>query len=276
LATVRKFVGGFDAKTLDAAYARKPRTENGKKQRRAALAKVARTYKKLQPFLQRSHKRVKPRNPKHVAAIAEYANVPKLKGLRAVPVATEFPKKFKVKVDRKGRVSATRGAGFKEVLYKFPRKPRAHVVGGKFITAGEDAIAMAEAMLPTMKPGLYVLMSNLHDIIQFTADRESLLQTLRSFVFAYEKTAADWMPYLKGFKYLARSYDAARKRLKTIETIRFEARGNRRTVQQKWEAQVKANTEFKRRMRDRKRIKAEQSAKKFGKQSRRAKLTGRR
>ncbi len=276
LAAVRDFVGGFDAKTLDGAYARKPRSENGKQQRRAALAKVARTYAKLKPFLQRSHKRVKPRNPEHVAAIADYANVPKLKNLRAVPVATEFPKKFKVSVDRKGIVTARRGKQYKEVIYKFPRKPRKYVTkGGALVTAGEDAIAMTQAMLPTMKPGLYVLMTRTQDLIPFTADRDSLLQTMREFVFRYGTHAAEWMQYLSGFKYLAASYEAARKRLKTIQTMRIEARGNRRSLQKKWEAQVAATNEFKTRMADRKRIKAEQTAKKLGRITKRARATGR-
>ncbi len=255
LAAVRQYVAGFDAKELNDLYTRKPRTAKTKAARSAKLAQISRTYNKLKPYLQRSHKRVKPRNADHVAAIAEYANVPKLKGLRAVPVATEFPKKFKVSVDRKGQVSATRGKRYKEIIYKFPRRPKPHKTkAGKFLTAGEHAIAMTEAMLPTLKPGIYVLMTRSQALIPFTADRESLLQTMRSFVFRYEKNAADFMELLVGVKWLAHTAETAMKRQAEIKAARSEAA---------------------RRRLDSKRLQNERAAKKLGRISKRARATGR-
>ena len=256
LKTVREFVGGFDAAEWAKLYAKKPRSEKGKKARAAALAKVRRTFNQLKPYIQRSYKKVKPRSARQVAAIADYANVPKIKGLRAVPVATEFPKKFKVTVDRKGQVTATRGKRYKEIIYKFPKRPRAHTPkGGKFVTAGEHAIAMTEALLPTLKPGIYVLMTRSQVLVPFTADRESLLQTMRSFVFRYEKNAADFMEQLVGVKWLAHTAETAAKRQREIRAARTEA---------------------KRRRLDVKRINAELAAKKLGKLSKRARATGRR
>lgn len=256
LKAVRQFVAGFDAKAFDDLYSRQPRTELAKKKRRAQLAKLSRTHAKLKPYLQRSYKVVRPRSARALAAVADYANVPKVKGLRAVPVATDFPKKFKVSVDRKGRVTATRGKRYKEILYKFPRGPRAHTdKDGKFLTTGEHAIAMMQAMLPTLKPGIYVLMTRTQSLVPFTADRDSLLQTLREFVFRYEKGAADFMQMLVGVKYLAHSYGGALKRQSEIKQARSEAA---------------------RRRLDARRLEYERTAKKLGRISKRARATGRR
>jgi hypothetical protein len=258
LAAVRQLVEGFDAKKWTDLYEKKPRTPATKKARARDLARLRRKYAQLKPFLQRSYKIIRPRKPEHVAAIAEYANVPKVKGLRAVPVATEFPDKFKVRVDRKGQVIATRGKRYKEVLYKFPKRPRAHTVKAgrakKFVTAGEDAIAQMQALLPKLKPGIYVLMTRSQVLVPFTADRDSLLQTLREFVFRYEKNAADFMRELVGVKWLAHSAQAAMKRQKEIKAGRTEAQ---------------------RRRQDAKRMMAERTAKKLGRISKRARATGR-
>lgn len=256
LKAVRQFVAGFDGKAWADAYTRKPRSDNGKRERAKQLAKVSRTYSKLKPYLQRSYKVIRPRKAENVAAIADYANVPKLKGLRAVPVATEFPDKFKVTVGRNGQVTATRGKRYKEVIYKFPRRPKTHELkSGKTITAGEHAIAMLEAMLPDLKPGIYVLMTRSQNLVPFTADRDSLLRIMREFVFRYEKNAADFMQLLTGVKWLAHSASAAAKRIREIKEARTEA-SRRRLVA--------------------KRINAEQTARQLGRISRRARLTGRR
>lgn len=255
VATLRKLVSGFDAATWTKLIDAKPRTAKAKKARAAKLAKVSRTYSKLKPYLQRSHKIVKPRSARQVAALAEYANVPKVKGLRAVPVATAFPKKLKVKIDRTGQVTLTRGKRYKEVLYKFPRRPKAKKVKGKFITAGEDAIAMMEALLPSLKPGLYVLQTRSQDLIPITADRDSLLREMRRFVFRYEANSPGFMEHLIGVKWLAHTAETAMKRQKEILTARSEAQLRRS---------------------DAKRERAAREARRLGKISKRARATGRR
>lgn len=255
VATLRKLVSGFDSAAWSKLYAAKPRTAKTKKKRAAALAKVSRTYAKLKPFLQRSHKIIKVRSKKKLAAIAEYANVPKVKGLRAVPVATAFPKKLRVTVDRKGQVTLTRGKRYKEVIYKFPKRPRTQKVKGKFLTAGEHAIKMLEEMLPTMKPGLYVLQSRSQDLIPVTADKDSLLRELRRFVFRYESSAPDFMQYLVGFKCLAHTAETAMKRQRELTDARTEAKRRR----------VLAGREA-----------AAREARRLGKISKRARATGRR
>ena len=254
VATLRKLVSGFDAAAWNKLYDSKPRTAKAKAVRKSKMAKVSRTFAKLKPYLQRSHKIVKARGAKKVRAIADYANVPKVKGLRAVPVATDFPKKLRVKVDRAGRVTVSRGKRYTEKVFKFPKRPRTHKVKGKLITAGEHAIKMLEQMLPTLKPGLYVLQTRTQDLIPITADRDSLLREMRRFVFRYESSAPDFMQHLVGVKWLAHSAESALKRQKEIRSARTEAARQRQ---------------------DARREAAAREARRLGKISKRARATGR-
>jgi hypothetical protein len=256
LKTVRGFVAGFDSDKWAKLYNSKPRTEATKAKKRAALAKVNRVFKQLKPFVQRSYKVVRPKNAARVAALAEYANVPKVKGLRAVPVATDMPKKLKVGFNSKNQVTLSHGAHHKEVVIKFPRRPRSHTTArGKFLTAGEDALQMTEALLPTMKAGRYVVLTRSQTLVPFSADKGQLMQLMRSFVLSYEGGAPELIRNLIGFKWLARSNKAAQDRINAILAARSEA--GRRRVDQRREQLAK-------------------EAKRLGKISKRARATGRR
>lgn len=276
LETLRKYVAGFDAKKLDGLYTRKPRTAAGVAARKKELARFNARYRQLRPYVDRAAKRVEPKGKnaaQKIEALREYAGLPKIKGLRAVPVEV-IGKSARVSVDRAGRVSIKHGR-VTEKMYRFDEKPRNGWVrasdgkrltareAGKlkkgdkrFLTAGEHAIEMLRAMLKKLpKNGQFVIVTSHHAVIPWSGDHGSIVKTLIDFVYQYEgKGVAPWlMPKILGVKQVATDMDGLFDYKREIMGMRSKAQLERK---------------------QRRRAQNEAAAFKLGKQSRRAKLTG--
>lgn len=277
LATLRQYVAGFDSKKLDALYERKPRTASGAAQKRKELARFNAKYRQLRPFLDRSIKRVTvsgKNREKKLDVLREYAGMPKIKGLRAVPMEVISPT-AKVSVDRSGRVSIKHGRAA-ETMYRFDKKPRNgwFTLDGKyltareakkvpkgqkrFLTAGEHAIEMLRAMQKSLpRNGQYVIVTSHASLIPWSGDRGSIVKTMIDFVYQYEgKGVAPWlMPKILGVKRVATSMEGLFNYKKNLKEARTKSQ--RARVEQK-------------------RAQHEKAAYKVAKQTRRGKLTGRR
>lgn len=281
LATLREYVSGFDSKKLDKLYERQPRTKSGAAEKRRELARFNARYRQLQPFLNRAAKKVEPKGrgaEKKIEALRQYAGLPKVKGLRAVPIEVTSPK-AKVDVDRQGRVYVQSGRT-KEIMYKFDAKPRnvwVRASDGKvltpkqarglkkgekrFLTAGEHAIEMLRAMVRKLpRNGQYVIVTSHASLIPWSGDRGSIVKTMIDFVYQYEgKGVAPWlMPKILGVKRVGTSMEGLFRYKRELAEARTKARRLRV---------------------DAKRAQHEKAAFKLGKgvkQTRRGRLTGRR
>lgn len=256
LAQLREYVSGFDGKAWEQLYERKPRTKAGEDKKRKELAAFNARHRQLKPFITRSAKRVAPKSAAKVEALREYAGMPKVKGLRAVPVEVVSPK-ARVKVDRKNRVTVKHGR-VTEVMYKFPKRPRNHRdSAGRYLTAGEHAIEMLRAMLKKLpKNGQFVIVTSHHSMIPWSGDHGSIVKTLVDFVYQYEgKGVAPWlMPKIQGVKRVGTSMQGLWDYKAQLKDSRSKARKER----------VEA-----------KRAQHEKAAHKLGKISKRARATGR-
>lgn len=208
----------FDAKKFDRVYKSAPRSENGKRVRRAMLQKVKRTFERVRPFVHQPHRVVKVRPGKNAARnldeLRKYAGFPILKGLRAIPVASAKPKSVRVTFDRKGRPTVS-AMGREEKLFRFPHVPR----------SGDDAIEMLEAMLEDKKlpAGFYIAASRHTFLIggaAFLADRDTLLEEFKRFVYNYAPGNPAFIRLLYGVKWIAGSGAAALKRREEMSTER--------------------------------------------------------
>jgi hypothetical protein len=218
LATLRKIVSGFDAKSLDAIYTAKPRTKAGKAKRAKALAKVRAHFATIRPFVHRSHKVVRVKNKAHLEELRKHVGITKVKNLRAIPVPSAKPKATRVKFDKKGRVSVTIGKR-EEKIFRFPHMPK----------SADDAIAMLEAMLPDLPYGFYVLATRHHFLLHGVIERDQLLGELRAFFHAYRQSP-EFLRLLYGVKWLARSAEAASARRKLERTERGRVKLERKRI----------------------------------------------
>lgn len=264
LDTLRKYVSGFDAKSHETLYEKKPRTEAGKLAKRRALAKFNARFRQLKPYVTRSLKRVEPKGRDRdmkLEALREYAGVPKIKGLRAVPIELTG-KTAKVSVSRRGRVSVTQGR-VKETVYRLPRRPRKRLEklpdGSKrFLTPGEDAREMVRAMLDELPDdGIYLVVTSEYTLIPTATDKEGLLKELDTLIHKYEATlGAPWLlPKILGVKRVLTDTEGFFNYAKALKQARTKSQAERA---------------------QRRRAQHEKAAFKLGKQTKRGKATGRR
>lgn len=259
LKTLRKFTSEFDAKKFDRVYKSAPRTEKSRRERKAILQKVSRTFSRVRPFAHRPHKLVRPTSKENFESLREFVGLPKFKKLKAIPVPTDRGGKLKVTFDKKHRVKLREGNAQWKV-FLFPHKPRNHYKGGKLVTtAVEDIEEMTAALVKTMPPGMYVLMSRHHFLVPTVTDREGLLATVRGFMNQY-KGSPEFLKLLYGFKWISGSYERAQEFQTYMKTERGRMKLERRRVSLEKKARVIAEMD---------------RAFKRGKISRRAKITGR-
>ena len=225
LATLRKFVGGFDAKKFDALKFSKPRTDAGKKAKRAALSKVSRTFSRFKRFVDTPHKVVRPKNKKQLEALRQFVGVGNFKNLRAVPFATTA-KKLRVRFDKHNRPVVSED-GVRNTLYLFPHIPRFHKtkvteVPGvyKYLDAQDDAIEMTRAMLPEMRDGYYIFLTRHNFLISHIVARDRLEDEVRALYSAY---AADpeFLKLFSGFRYLTDSEETYMEVKRELTEARF-------------------------------------------------------
>lgn len=208
LAKLREVVDRFDAKKFDKAFASKPRTEKGARERRALLRQVASTYKRVRPFVHRVHKVIAPKNRAHLEELRKAVGFNKFEGLRGVPVPGVKPEKIKVKFDRKGRVTVQEGV-MKAKLFRFPHMPH----------DGDDAIEMLEAMMKELPPGFYFLATRHHMLIHRGFDKGQLLEGLRQFVYNYQGSP-EFLRLMFGVKWVSGSLARMRKVREAMQTER--------------------------------------------------------
>lgn len=214
LKILREFTSEFDAKKFERVLLTAPRTESGRKKRRAVLQKVARSYQTLKPYVARPYKAVRPTNAKNLEELRKYVGFAKLKGLRAVPVQSEAPKAVRVSFDKKHRPIIRVGKHYTEKFFRFPHMPQ----------DVDDAVAMTEKMLPEMPDGIYVIASRHHFLIPTSARRSLLVDELKKFYTRYGANSPEFVRLIFGFKWLASSSDVAHKRLEALKTERGKAR----------------------------------------------------
>ena len=236
LDTLRKYVAGFDAAKYDKLYSTAPRTEGGKTAKRRSLARFNARFRQLKPFVTRALKRVEPRGKNaalKIEALREYAGVPKIKGLRAVPVEITA-KTAKVTVSARGRVSVKQGR-VKETVYRLPRKPRNRTQrlpdGSKrFLTAGEDAREMIRAMINELpEDGIYLILTSEYTLIPTATDKAGLLKELDTLIHKYEgRGIAPWlMPKIFGVKRVMTSTKGFFNYAKELKAARTKAQRDR-------------------------------------------------
>lgn len=196
-----------------------PRSARGKAVRRKLRSKVNRTWKRLQPFLARPHVRVVPRSDRSRQALRKYAALPKIKGLKAVPVSTQAPKKTRVKVDRKGRVEIAIGS-YREKLFLFPSVPN----------DPDDMMEMAEEMVPNLPAGYYLIVTAHHDLLPTIAHKKQLLDELAMLIYQY-RDESGFIAMVRGFKWLGHTRDAATKFQRDMSAARRNAFLERRNAQ---------------------------------------------
>jgi hypothetical protein len=217
LAVLRSILAGFDAKKFDTLPLVKPRTQRARVDRRRALQRVAKTYARVKPFVHRSFKAVTPKNKKNFDELKKYVGIWNFKGLRAIPVPATHPSKTRVTFDKNHRVSISEGS-YKSKFFRFPRMP----------SGVDEAVEMLEAMLPAMPAGHYVIASRHHFLIPTSAEKELLVDELKSFYTVYGAKAPELVRLIFGFKWIAGSADRAHKRLTELKTERGKARQHRR------------------------------------------------
>ncbi len=251
LSTLRQYVGGFDDKKLADLYLSKPRSEKGKREKARKLAKVASTFRTLRPYLSRPHKRVSSKSADKIEQLRTYSGVPKIKGLRAVPVEAIDPKRAKVSFDKKGRLTVKEGAR-KEVLIRFPRKPRAHrTKDGRYLTAGEHLREMVKALLSTLPRGMYVLQSKQHMLVPMAAEKAAIPKMIDQFLTGYETRAPGFIESITGLRWLAQSAESFMRRQADMQEARTDA--GRRRVQRRRIAREKAARQLARKNKGKKR-----------------------
>lgn len=260
LALLRKVSDEFDAKSLDTLYTVKPRTAKGKRARAAALDRVARTFKRLRPFVDRPHQLVRLRDKKKIAALKKYVGFGNFKGIRAIPVPTENKQNLRVKFDRSRRV---------EIHYQWPKGVRSELQTSYRIYAlphkprdGDDLIAMTEQMVKSLPDGFYVIMTRHNFLIPSASDRDSLARTMRSYVYQYGR-AVEFLRLIYGFKLILEG-DDPNAVLKKMKELRDE-RNNRKALAKRLKHERIARE-----------LAAMQRTFKRGKVSKRARATGRR
>lgn len=252
LKILRKFTGEFDAKRFEKIYLSKPQSARGKREKKAALQKVARTFARLKPFVHRPHKIVRPTSPRNLASLRKFVGMTNVKKLRAVPVPTDRAKTLRVTFDKKGRVEIREGKS-RWKTFLFPHKPK----------DSDDIIEMTEAMVPKMPRGIYTLMTRHHFLIPTTADRDQLVETLRRFAFQYRESP-EFLSMLYGFKWVSGSYERALEFQKYMRTERGRQKLERKRLKSESAARVIA--EMNRKLK----------SGKLPRQSARARKTGRR
>lgn len=218
LRELRKVVSGFDSKKLDDLYQSKPRTKAGKAARSKALNKVRSHFSRIRPFVHRSHKVVKVKNKAQLEELRKAVGLTKLKGLRAIPVPTGKPKQTRVKFDRHNRVTITVGKR-EEKLFRFPHIP----------FDADDAVAMVEAMLPSLPFGFYLFATRHAFLLTGIVERDQLPGELRALFYQYRSSPA-FLKLLYGVKWLARSAETAMTRRKEARSERERAKGERKRV----------------------------------------------
>lgn len=258
LKSLRTMLDGFDAKKFDVAYSSKPRTSRGKAEKAKLLAKVARTFKRARPFLHRPHKFVRVSKREHVASLKKYVGLGNFKGLRAIPVPTDSPKTFYVTFDKDGNVEERDKRSMRQPkkrrtyhrTYLLPHKPR----------DTDDLIAMAEALVPRLPQGMYLIATRHHFLIPTATDRDGLVRTLREFAYAY-RNSLEFLLLIYGFRWIAGSYERAVQVQEFLKTERGRQKAERKRLQAEAKARVIAemDRQFKR-----------------GRLSKRARATGRR
>jgi hypothetical protein len=246
LKTVAKYLDGYDKPELKPArMAKIPAGAEAKRERSNARARVNRAFRKLRPYIARPQKTVKARG-KRADALREYSGLPKLKGIRAVPVPTIEPTKARVSVDRKGRVRVQVGSHI-EREYLFNKKPR----------SPDDVEAYAQELIKKLPPGNYAILTSVRELLPTIASKAVLMNEVRRFLIQYNSRDG-LIKSIRGFKFLGGNFQTTRKRIKQIKESREQARELRANV---WKDVAEA---------------AKQSRKKARQKiSKRARLTGR-
>lgn len=225
LSTLRKFSAGFDSPKFEKLYDSKPRTAKAKAAKKAALQKITRAHRRLQPYIHRPHKLVRVRSTRNLETLKSFVGMERFKGLRAVPVPTDRAGKLKVTFDRKGRVTLKDG-GSKQKVFLFPRVPRNHYRNGKIVfTITDDIIAMTEAMVKKMPPGQYVLHTRHNFLMPTMDDRNELASMVRGFANRYRDP--EFLKMLRGFKWISGSYEVAQKAKEFMATERGRLKAER-------------------------------------------------
>lgn len=218
LKVLRQFSSEFDAKRFDKVLESKPRTSAGRAARKTALAKVARTYKRLAPYVARPHKVVAPKNRANFEELRKYTGFMKLKGAKAIPVMSEQPKLLRVTFDKKNRVTIRVGKHYKEKFFRFPHVP----------FDVDDAVAMTEKMLPEMPDGIYVIATRHHFLIPTSARKKFLPEKIRALYMMYGAQNPEFVKLVFGFKWLASSTEVADRRLAALQSERARAKQTRK------------------------------------------------
>lgn len=209
LKTLRKILGGFDAKKFDALQSKKPASAKGRAARRRDMQKVAKTFQRLRPYVHRNYKLVAPGKRADFDTLRRHVGLTKFKKLRAIPYPTAA-KKLSVRFDKQGR-PLIREDGLSQKLFLFPHVPRARFVrdaNGKrrWIDAQADAKAMLADMLPKMPEGYYVLMSRHHFLIPTGTDRDNLEWQTNKLYSDYE-ASPEFLSTFYGYRYMTDSYE---------------------------------------------------------------------
>jgi hypothetical protein len=220
LAKVREIVDRFDAKKYDKILNSRPRSERGKRERKAILQKVSRAFTQIKPFVHRTHKVIRPKTRAQLEELRKVVGVNRFKGLRGIPVPGLRPEKIRVKFDRKGRATIREGL-ISSKLFRFRRMPR----------DGNDAIELLEDMMKDLPQGLYLFATRHAFLIHKHYDRDQLLQGMREFVYAYQ-ASPDFLKLLYGVKWITGSDKRMNKVKKEIRTERGRQRLERDRIKQ--------------------------------------------
>jgi hypothetical protein len=105
-------------------------------------------------------------------------------------------------------------------IFRFPHMPR----------DSDDALAMLEAMLPTLPYGFYLFATRHHFLLHGIIERDQLPAELRAFFYQY-RSSPEFLKLLYGVKWLARSAETAMQRRKDARSERSRVKAERKRIQ---------------------------------------------
>jgi hypothetical protein len=173
LRVLRKYVAGFEGDHWERMYLTREPSPDDEAQRRRNVNRVSAKFGALKPFLRGTKKAVAPKRAEDFEALRQYAQVPNIKGLKAVPIDAGDPRKLRVyfsnqrvTVPPKGkekrasiktvRKVTVKEGHFQQEFYAFPRSIRSLIQTGGFENLADNITVMLHGMMRNLPEGTYL------------------------------------------------------------------------------------------------------------------------
>lgn len=205
LRQLRQYVSGFDSDRWEKLYLYAPPAdmapdlrEQAQRERFRNIMQVTSKFALLKPYLTANKKRVVPKSPDKVQVLRQYAQMPNIKGLRAVPVEAADPSKLHVRFSkvtvkepptRKGKKPRVRTVtkltvkegAFKQEFFPFPRTVKSIIQSEGYENLADEIVSMLEDMTPRLPKGIYIFRHKHFMMLEPKAYRDVFARRARIF-----------------------------------------------------------------------------------------------